>query len=33
LADQVLAEGEEWLTELSNEEIRELVTLSEDAVA
>ncbi|MDL0139914.1 DEAD/DEAH box helicase [Halobacterium salinarum] len=33
LADQVLAEGEEWLTELSNEEIRDLVTLSEDALA
>jgi non-specific serine/threonine protein kinase len=33
LADQVLAEGEEWLTELSNEELREVVTLSEDTLA
>lgn len=33
LADQVLAEGEEWITELSNEELRELVTLSEETLA
>lgn len=32
LADQVLAEGEEWLTELSTEELRDLVTLSEDTL-
>ena len=32
LADQVLAEGEEWLTELSNEELRDLVTLSEETL-
>ncbi|WP_277543302.1 DEAD/DEAH box helicase [Haloarcula laminariae] len=29
LAEQVLAEGDEWLTELSDEELRDLVTLSE----
>lgn len=30
LADSVLANGEEWLTELSTEELREMVTLSEE---
>lgn len=30
LAEQVLAEGEEWLTELSNEELRDIVTLSQE---
>jgi non-specific serine/threonine protein kinase len=29
LAEQVLAEGDEWLTELSDDELREMVTLSE----
>lgn len=29
LAEQVLAEGDEWLTELSDDELRDLVTLSE----
>jgi SNF2 family DNA or RNA helicase len=33
LADSVLAEGEEWLTELSTEELREMVTLSEETLA
>lgn len=33
LAEQVLADGEEWLTELSDEELRDLVTLSEDTLA
>lgn len=33
LAEQVLAEGEEWVTELSNEELRDLVTLSEETLA
>jgi SNF2 family DNA or RNA helicase len=33
LADSVLAEGEEWLTELSNDELREMVTLSEETLA
>lgn len=29
LAEQVLAEGDEWLTELSDDELRDMVTLSE----
>jgi SNF2 family DNA or RNA helicase len=33
LADSVLAEGEEWLTELSDDELREIVTLSEETLA
>ena len=33
LAESVLAEGEEWLTELSNDELRDLVTLSEETLA
>jgi non-specific serine/threonine protein kinase len=33
LADQVLAEGNEWITELSTDELRDLVTLSEETVA
>ena len=33
LADSVLAEGEEWLTELSDDELREMVTLSEETLA
>jgi len=33
LADSVLAEGEEWLTELSDDELRDIVTLSEETLA
>ncbi|MEF8825675.1 MAG: DEAD/DEAH box helicase [Halapricum sp.] len=33
LVDSVLAEGEEWITELSNDELRDLVTLSEETLA
>jgi len=33
LADQVLAEGDEWVTELSTDELRDLVTLSEETLA
>ena len=33
LADSVLAEGEEWLTELSDAELRDMVTLSEETLA
>jgi len=32
LADSVLADGEEWLTELSDDELREMVTLSEETL-
>jgi SNF2 family DNA or RNA helicase len=32
LADQVLADGEEWLTELSTDDLRDLVTLSEETL-
>lgn len=31
LAEQVLAEGDDWLTELSDDELRDIVTLSERA--
>ena len=31
LAEQVLAEGDDWLTELSDDELRDIVTLSEHA--
>jgi SNF2 family DNA or RNA helicase len=33
LADQVLTDNDEWMTELSNDELRELVTLSEETLA
>jgi SNF2 family DNA or RNA helicase len=33
LADQVLAEGDEWITELSTDELQDLVTLSEETLA
>jgi non-specific serine/threonine protein kinase len=33
LADSVLAEGEDWLTELSDDELEDLVTLSEETLA
>ena len=33
LADQVLADGDEWITELSTDELRDLVTLSEETLA
>ena len=32
LADAVVSDGERWLTELSTSDLRELITLSEDAV-
>lgn len=32
LADQVLTDGESWLTKLSTDELRELVELSEEAL-
>jgi SNF2 family DNA or RNA helicase len=32
LADQVLADGEEWITELSTDDLRDLVTLSEETL-
>jgi SNF2 family DNA or RNA helicase len=33
LAQQIVGSGEGWLTELSTEELRDLVELSRDAVA
>lgn len=33
LADSVLADGEKWLTELSDDELRDIVTLSEERLA
>ena len=33
LAERIVGSGEAWLTELSTEQIRELVALSADAVA
>jgi SNF2 family DNA or RNA helicase len=33
LADQVLTDNDKWMTELSNDELRELVTLSEETLA
>jgi len=33
LADSVLAEGEDWLAELSDDELRDIVTLSEETLA
>ena len=33
LADQIIGSGEAWLTQLDTAQLRELVTLSADAVA
>ncbi|MCP4250532.1 MAG: DEAD/DEAH box helicase [bacterium] len=33
LADRILGSGEQWLTELSTDDLREVLTLSQDAVA
>ena len=32
LADKIIGPGEQWITEMSDGELRELITLSSDAV-